>query len=265
MTGEGDDEGRVLLRREGPVLSAELSNPRRRNALTWGMYDQLLALCEQVEQDATVRVVVLRGAGAGEAFAAGTDIRQFVDFSGGADGVAYERRIGRVLARLLDVRVPVLGVVEGPAVGAGLAIAAVCDVLVATPQARFGVPVARTLGNCIPAAVVARLQRRLGVARTMAMLLTARMLDAEEAAQAGFVHQLRPPEALEDAVADLVRRITSGAPLTLAALKEIDRRLGTAETAVDDEDLLARCYGSADFREGVTAFLDHRKPQWEGR
>ncbi|GAB7191474.1 enoyl-CoA hydratase [Kineococcus sp. NUM-3379] len=254
--------GAVLVHREGGALHVVLSNPGRRNALTWEMYDRLVGVCDDVAADPSVRVVVLRGAGG--AFAAGTDIRQFAGFDG-ADGLAYERRVGSVLERLAGVRVPVVGVVEGPAVGAGLALAALCDVLVATPGARFGVPVARTLGNCIPAAVVARLQRRLGTGRTTAMLLTARLLDAREAATAGFVHLLVEEDGLEEAVAGLLGRVLAGAPLTLAALKEVDRRLAAAAAAVEDSDLLLRCYGSADFREGVTAFLEHRAPRWEGR
>ena len=255
------DQGNVEVHRVDGAMHLVLSHPGRRNALTWHMYDRLVAVCDEVDADETVRVVVLRGAG--DAFAAGTDIRQFVDFHGGADGVAYERRIALVLSRLLGLRVPLVGVVTGPAVGAGLALAAVCDILVATPEASFGVPIARTLGNCIPAAVVARLQRRLGASRAMAMLLTARSMSASDAEAAGFVSAVLPASELDDGVRDLVRRISAGAPLTLAALKEIDRRLTGADVA--DEDLLARCYGSADFREGVSAFLDHRKPQWEGR
>ena len=255
--------GRVDVRRDGTVISVELVNPQRRNALTWAMYDQLSAVCDIVAGDPDVRLVVIRGAG--DAFAAGTDVHQFVDFADGADGLAYERRVARVLDRLLALRVPLLGVVDGPAVGAGLAIAAVCDILVATPRSRFGVPIARTLGNCIPAAVLARLQQRLGAGRTMAALLTARLIPADEAAAAGLVSAVWPAEELEAGVADLVGAIVAGAPLTLAALKEIDRRLATTATRVEDADLLERCYGSADFREGVTAFLEHRRPQWQGR
>jgi enoyl-CoA hydratase/carnithine racemase len=255
--------GRVEVRRDGPVIHAELANPRRRNALTWAMYDQLSALCDTVAGDTNVRLVVIRGAG--DAFAAGTDVNQFVEFADGADGLAYERRVARVLDRLLGLRVPLLGVVDGPAVGAGLAIAAVCDILVATPRARFGVPIARTLGNCIPAAVVARLQQRLGAGRTTAALLTARLIDADDAAAAGLVYAVWPAEELEAGVADLIQAVCGGAPLTLAALKEIDRRLAAAAMVVDDADLLERCYGSADFREGVTAFLEHRRPVWVGR
>lgn len=257
------DEPQVLVRREGDVLHATLSNAARRNAITWSMYDRLLELCAEVDTDDSVRLVVLRGAG--RAFAAGTDIGQFRDFTDGSQGVAYEHRVARVLEALLGLRVPVLGVVEGPAVGAGLAIAATCDVLMATPEARFGVPIARTLGNCIPPAVLARLQHRVGAARTMTMVLTSQLMGAEEARTSGFVHAVVPAEDLDEHVDGLVRRMAGGAPLTLAAMKEMDRRLHASALAVQADDLLDRCYGSADFREGVHAFLEHRTPTWKGR
>ena len=199
---------------------------------------------------------------AGEAFAAGTDIRQFVDFASGADGVAYERRIAaRPEPRAGPAR---------PAGGSGHRARRRRRPRPRRgvrhprrdPEASFGVPIAPDLGNCIPAAVVARLQRRLGASRTMAMLLTARSLSASDAAAAGFVSAVLPSPELEDGVRDLVRRVSAGGPLTLAALKEIDRRLAAAD--VHDEDLLERCYGSADFREGVSAFLEHRRPSGRG-
>lgn len=262
LTSVSDDEGTVVVHKDGRVLRATLSNPGRRNAITWSMYDQLARLQELVEADGDVRLVVLQGEG--QAFAAGTDVSQFVDFRSGADGVAYERRVSTVIDALLDIRVPVVGVVDGPAVGAGLAIASVCDVVVATDEAVFGVPIARTLGNCIPPRVVARLQRQLGPARAMAMLFTARFVNAHDAAAAGFVHTVVPRNDLDATVEKLVTTLVAGAPLTLAALKEIDRRLEREATAVDAEDLLERCYGSTDFAEGVAAFLDHRRPQWKG-
>jgi crotonobetainyl-CoA:carnitine CoA-transferase CaiB-like acyl-CoA transferase/enoyl-CoA hydratase/carnithine racemase len=243
--------GEVRSRRDGPVLHVELANPARRNALTWEMYDELQKLCVAARADADLRVVVLRGAG--ESFAAGTDIAQFTEFSRAADGLDYERRVGAVIEDLLAVPVPVLGVVDGPAVGGGLAIAACCDVLVATDRAVFGAPIARTL---------ARLQRRLGVSRTMGMLLTARTIDAQEAAAAGFVHAVVPPTELNAAAVEFTGRLASGAPRTLAGLKEIDRRLSAVD--VDADDVLADCYGSADFREGVAAFVARRAPRWSG-
>jgi len=252
------------VERDGPVLRATLSNPGRRNAITWPMYDALERIETTVADDPGIRVVVIRGAG-GEAFAAGTDIRQFTDFTTGAQGVEYEHRVGQVIASLLRIRVPVVAVVEGPAVGAGLAIAACSDLVVATPDAVFGAPVARTLGNTLPPAVVARLHQRLGTGRTMAMLLTARLLSATEAANAGFVADVVERDALDQQVAELLDRICANAPLTLASLKEIERRVLRDGAAAEADDVLASVYGSHDFRAGVAAFLEHRPVEWEGR
>jgi enoyl-CoA hydratase/carnithine racemase len=267
--GDGADavpaSGGVRSRRDGPVLLLELANPARRNALTFAMYDELQKLCRQARTDPDLRVVVVRGAG--EAFAAGTDIAEFTGFAGADDGLDYERRVGAVLEDLLAVPVPVLGVVEGPAVGGGLGIAACCDLLLATDRAVFGVPIARTLGNCLAPAGLARPQRRLGVARTMAMLLSARMIDAHEAAAAGFVHAVVAPAELDAVAEELTGRLATGAPRTPAGLKEIDRRLAAADgsAGVDADDVLADCYGSADFSEGVAAFVERRRPNWTGR
>ncbi|MFD1719594.1 enoyl-CoA hydratase [Georgenia deserti] len=256
------DTGEVHLTDDGDVWWLELSNPGRHNALTWRMYDRLEEICAATHAAPGLRVLVVRGGGG--SFAAGTDIAQFTEFTG-ADGLAYERRMDEVLRSLLAVRVPVVGVVEGPAVGAGLAIAACCDVLLASEDARFGVPVARTLGNMVATVAMHRLRIRLGAARTTAMFLTARLLRAADAATAGFVHTVCAPEDLEHSVGALVERLRSNAPLTLAAAKEIERRLDGLDTLPAHEDVLARCYGSDDFQEGVAAFLDRRIPEWKGR
>ncbi|GGO42114.1 enoyl-CoA hydratase [Streptomyces daqingensis] len=240
-----------------------LSNPRQRNALTMGMYDQLELACEEIDADPEVQVTVLRGAG-GRAFAAGTDIREFRGFTSGADGVAYEKRVGRAVERLASVRMPVVGAVEGPAVGAGIALSACCDLVLCTPDAVFGAPIARTLGNCLAPAVVARLYASLGRARTLRALLTAELIGAQEALTAGFVQEVVEREEFDERIAATCAGIARGAPLTLAALKEADRRVLAASAPGPADDLYELCYGSRDFREGVTAFLDKRTPDWQG-
>ncbi|WP_255948254.1 enoyl-CoA hydratase [Streptomyces odontomachi] len=245
------------------IAAVRLRNPGRRNALTWAMYDRLRSIAAHVGERDDVVAVTIRG-DPEDGFAAGTDIGQFVDFADGRDGVAYERRVGAVVADLLAIAVPVVALVEGAAVGAGLVVAACCDLVIAERGARFGAPIARTLGNCLPAAVVARLRARVGVARTDAMLLGATLLPAESLAEAGFVTALAEPGHLQEAAEPYLHRLRGTAPLTTRALKEIGRRLDAAHAVPDDEDLLIRCYGSTDFREGVGAFLARRRPVWTG-
>jgi enoyl-CoA hydratase len=261
--GTGEDPGSVTIVEQDDVAWVTLTNPGRLNAFTWRMYDELEGLPGYLRQRPAIRAVVLQGSGG--AFAAGTDISQFTRFSTPEQGLAYEHRVAAVLQGLIDLAIPTIAVVSGPAVGAGLAVAASCDIVLATPDAVFGAPIARTLGNCLPAAVVARLHARLGVGRTTAMLLTATLLPAGDAAVAGFVHKVLAPEGLSDELARLLKRVRTGAPLTLAALKETSRRVEAAAPPVDSDDLLRSCYGSEDFREGVAAFLEHRHPIWKGR
>lgn len=258
------DGGRVLLRREGAVARITLSHPRRRNALDWPMYDQLGATCEAIAADPAIRVVVLRGDPAGRAFAAGTDIRIFTGFTGPEDGVAYEHRIAAVQHRLRDLPVPVVAVVEGPAVGGGLTLATLSDLVFCTPESVFGAPIARTVGHCESPDTMARMIAGFGRRRAMELLLTGRLASAEEAYAAGFVTQVVPAERMAAAVAEVVERILGCAPLSLAAFKELARRIDAVAGEVEAQDVYRRCYASADFREGVAAFLARRTPRWSG-
>lgn len=253
----------VLVDRRDGVVTLTLSHPERRNALTFAMYDALERACAAVAVDPEVRALVLRGAGG--AFAGGTDIRHLADIRTGDDGVVYEAHMRRVQQHLLDLRVPVVAVVDGACVGGGLVLAALSDLVLCTPASRFGSPIARTLGNTLSATSLARLQQCFGRRRTSEMLLTGRLLSATEALDAGFVTAVLDPDDLEEHLAGVLGAIAACAPLTLASFKELERRIDAAVADVPTEDVYRRVYGSADFREGVDAFLGKRPAHFGGR
>lgn len=250
----------LLVTRRGAIVEVTFNRPHARNALTWEMYDGLVDVCDDIEADATVRTLVLKGAG-DQAFVAGTDITQFDGFDGAA-GVAYEARIGAVLARVLALRIPVVASVRGSCVGGGLAIAACADVRVASPDARFGVPIARTLGNTLSTSSLRLLTSVFGHSRVASMLITGRLLDADEATVAGFLTTVDDdPDVAADALAD---RLSAHAPLTIWATKELLRRQASAVADTFDDDVVARVYGSADFAGAVAAFSRRERPVWSG-
>ncbi|MFG2058088.1 enoyl-CoA hydratase/isomerase family protein [Micromonospora sp. NPDC048930] len=259
MPSSPGSDAEILVHRQGPALTVTFNRPRQRNAMTWAMYDGLYEACERADADDDVRVLVLRGAG--DAFVAGTDISQFADFTGGDDGVEYEKKITRVLDRLEDVDVPTVAAIRGYCVGAGLAIASVCDLRLATPEARFGIPIARTLGNCLSMPTYALLLHHLGPARTLDLLLNATFYSGREAHAAGFVAE--STDDLDEAVGQTVDRLAGHAPLTMWATKEAVRRLRRGR--VDGDDIVARVYGSDDFRAAVHAFTTKQTTTWTGR
>ena len=254
----------VLVSRDGPIVTLTFNRPEARNAMTWGMYERLYQTCEEVDADDAVRVLVLRGAG-GKAFVAGTDISQFQAFKTAEDGLEYERGGDRRVGRLERVTKPVIAQIEGYAVGGGFGLAAVSDLRIATPDARFGVPIARTLGNCLSMEAYSRFVDLFGPSRLKELIFTARLLSAEEALRAGFVHEIVPADAIAARVRALAEQVAEHAPITLRVTKEAIRRIQEQRRAHGGEDLIALTYTSADFAEGVRAFLEKRKPRWTGK
>lgn len=254
----------IRAERRGEALWIRVDRPAARNAMTFAMYDRIAAVCRDADADGSVKAVVLTGSG--DAFVAGTDIAQFLDFKEASQALEYERRMDGWLAAIENVRVPTIAALRGPVVGGGLAIAAACDLRLAAPSARFGVPVARTLGNCFSAANLVRLAALVGLGRVKELVLTARLIDAQEARAIGLVTEVVASEdALDARVDELVAQLASFAPLTLHATKEMVRRIRARMMPDEASDLVALCYTSADFREGVAAFIGRRKPIWQGR
>ena len=253
--------GTVRLERRGAVVRLTLDHRAARNALTWSMYEQLDAHLDGLQDDAAAGVVVLRGAGGN--FASGTDIRELAGIASGGAGLTYERRIESTLLRLESVPVPTLAVVEGWATGAGLLLALSCDLRVSSSDARFGAPIARTVGNCLSLASLKQVVAHLGPALAREVLFLANFLDAERAGSLGLVVDVVEPERLDSRVEELCQRLLSHAPLTLTVTKRGLARMGDGKPT-DDDDLIRMVYQSRDFAEGVRAFLEKRPPRWEG-
>jgi enoyl-CoA hydratase/carnithine racemase len=263
MSDRAPAANEILTSRDGAVVTATFNRPEARNAMTWGMYARLRAICDEVDDDAAVRVLVLRGAG-GQAFVSGTDIGQFEAFETAEDGLRYERDGDAVIDRLERVRKPVIAEIEGFAVGAGLKIAAACDIRIATPDARLGAPIARTVGNCLSMAAYAALLDLIGPSRLKELIFTARLLGAEEAQSAGFIHEIAPAAEIGERVRAVAELIAGHAPITIQVTKEAVRRIQAARGVPPGDDLIRRTYASGDFKEGVRAFLEKRRPRWTG-
>jgi|SRR5712664_602706 len=237
------------------------NRPQARNALTFNMYRRLAEICMAAGNDRSLKVLILTGAG-DKAFASGTDINQFRAFSSPQDAIDYETRIDQVLGTLEQCQVPIIAAINGVCAG-GAGIAACCDIRIGTRTAKFGFPIARTLGNCLSMSNLGRLSRLIGAARLKEIIFTARLIEADEAAGLGLLNEVvEDRAALERRAGELARLVASHAPLTLRATKQALLRMQPAVR--EDEELILMCYQSRDFREGMDAFLNKRQPQWTG-
>jgi enoyl-CoA hydratase/carnithine racemase len=263
MNNSPNDE--LLYEVKDGVGVVTFNRPAAHNALTFQMYDRLGEICAEVKVGGAVKAIIITGAG-GRAFAAGTDISLFRDFSTAEQGLAYEERMEQMFAKLERCPVPTIAAIPGICTGGAAVIAAACDLRIATRNLKYGFPIARTLANCLSAANIARVAMLTGVGRAVDMLMTTRLIEADEALAIGLVNELfDTPEALMQRAWALGAQIAAQAPLTMMAGKEIVRRLRERFGGIEDKDLVALCYGSADFREGLRAFLAKRPPKFTGR
>ena len=258
----------IIISVDQNIANVTLNRPDARNALTFGMYQALADLCRQAgteQDDQHIKAIVIAGAGE-KAFAAGTDIGQFTAFEKLQDGHDYEAQIETVISSIETCRVPVIVALHGAVTGGGLVIAAAAHLRLASADVKIGMPIARTLGNCLSIANLRRLVALFGEARVAHMILTAELLCADQALASGFVHDVLEDRATMLARATaLAQRLTTMAPLTIQSSLDGLRRLRHATACPDDSDLIAACYTSEDFAEGVAAFLEKRKPNWSGR
>ena len=261
-----ESQGSVDCRVLDGVAWIGFNRPESRNAMTWQMYDALEKICETVDRDPEIFAVVFHGCG-GEAFVAGTDIKQFADFEHGDQGVAYERRIDAAIAGLETMKTPTIALLEGFCVGGGAAIALACDFRYCTPGLKFGVPIAKTLGNCLSVTNVTRLMDIVGIPRTKEILMAARLIEAQEAAAIGLVGEIFESEVIEQAVAKKAQAFSQRAPLTVQAAKEVINRVLAHRRAPADasDDWVRVCYASQDFKAAVNKFVNKTPFEWTGK
>jgi enoyl-CoA hydratase/carnithine racemase len=256
-------EGRVRYSQHDGIGRILFDNPRAYNALTTSMWNELEDRCAAIADDPTIRAVVVQGAG-DKAFVSGNDISGFLDFKDGADGVAYEAKVGASVDALEKLRQPTIALIQGWAVGGGLAIALACDFRIAAAGSRFGSPIARTIGNCLSAKSYARILWHVGPALAKRILLLGEVVAAEELHALGLLYDVVTRDALDASGDGLAARLKDNAPLTMGASKEAMRRMAYAKLP-DVDDLVESVYGSDDFRTGVRSFVGKTKPEWTGR
>ena len=264
MTISPIPSGDLLWKVEGGIGFATLNRPQARNALTFEMYDTLANICAAVPIDGSIRCIIISGAG-GKAFGAGTDISQFKAFTGPEDGLDYERKMSVRIAKIEGCKLPVIAAISGACTGGGAAIAACADIRIATADMRFGFPIAKTLGNCLSSGSLQKMVSLVGPSVITGMIFNARLFGAEEAKSIGLISEIVADyDAVMARGREMATNIAGLAPITLRVTKEMLRRLRTSGAKTPDDDLVAEAYGSQDFREGLTAFLAKRKPQWTG-
>jgi enoyl-CoA hydratase len=229
------------------------------------MYERLAAICRDAPTDGIVKAIIITGQGV-KAFAAGTDIAQFRGFTKPQQGIDYEISADQHFSAIGSCVLPTIAAISGACTGGGAAIAACCDMRIATRDLKFGFPIARTLGNCLAVKSLARLVALVGEARVIDMIYTSRLIGAEEALQIGLISEIVDDHAALVRRADeLAKTIGANAPLTLRATKQLLARLREQGPQADDRDIVGQVYSSADFREGLDAFLTKRPPQWTGK
>jgi len=259
------DTNVVLVRRDGAIATVTLNQPERLNALNRMMWQCLRDAMRALSADESLRCVVLRGAG-GKAFAAGADIAEFATERADAQQAStYGALIHEAMQAVAQCRHPTLALIEGACIGGGLEIAAMCDVRICGASSRFGVPVNR-LGLTMAYGELQGLLALAGRAVTLEILLEGRVFDAAEAFHKGLVNRVVPDADVERESYAAAGRIAAGAPLVARWHKQFVDRL-SVQAQIQPEVWAEgyACFDTADYREGVEAFLAKRKPQFTGR
>jgi enoyl-CoA hydratase/carnithine racemase len=258
---------RLLVRKEGALGWMVFNNPARRNAVSLDMWEAIPRIIERFESDPEVRVIVLAGAG-DKAFVSGADISQFESQRSGPEAVQrYEEIAEAAQARLHGCDKPVVAMIRGYCLGAGVNIATACDLRIAAHDARFGIPAAK-VGLGYRASATKNLVDTVGAPNAREMLISARQFSAAEALHMGLVHRVAAPADLEKEAGEYCQAIAANAPLTMRTAKRMIRELLKPPLEFDAavcKSWVRECFDSQDYAEGRQAFMEKRKPAFTGK
>jgi len=257
---------KMLARRDGAIGHMVFNQPEKRNAVSLAMWERAQEILHEFEAVPDIRVVVLSGAG-GKSFVSGADISEFESQRGTAEAQQhYNAQTGKVYERIEAFPKPTIAMINGFCIGGGLNLACVCDIRIASDDLQIAMPAAK-LALGYPFAAINRLKNIIGIANARHMMFTAARVGAQEAHRMGFAQQIVAKDALDEVVTAYANSIAANAPLTVAAMKYIstqvlaepvDRNLAQCQAMVD------ACFASEDFKEGRRAFMEKRKPEFQG-
>ena len=262
-------DGKIRLSRKGAVATITFHAPERLNAIEYEMWVEIGSLMPELDQDDSVRVVVFRGAGE-RAFSAGADILRFKEERYSSEQAKHFSETGflRGLNAVDAFSKPVMCLIRGACVGGGVELAAATDLRVAGESSRFGVPVAK-LGLVAGYSELRRFVQSIGPARTLDMLLTAKLFTAQEMLDAGFLARVVPDEEVEKTTYEMAERIVSLAPLVHKWHKSFVKKVlvdpSLSSLTEEEKAREVTCFDTEDFREGVDAFLNKRTPEFRGK
>ncbi|MEM1159930.1 MAG: enoyl-CoA hydratase [Pseudomonadota bacterium] len=258
---------KMLMRRDGAIGHMIFNQPEKRNAVSLAMWERAQEIMDEFEADPEIRVVVLSGAG-GKSFVSGADISEFESQRGTAEAqLYYNSQTSKVYERIEVFPKPTIAMIDGFCIGGGLNLACVCDIRIASDDLQIAMPAAK-LALGYPFAAINRLKNIIGIANARHLMFTAQRMGADWASQAGFAQQIVPKADLAQVVTDYANTIAANAPMTVAAMKFISTQVLTDPDLRDLERgqaMVDACFASEDFKEGRRAFMEKRRPQFQGK